>query len=220
MRERKPRIERQRIVARVDKEFHELVTKCAKALGVKIQEFVVQALKTEMQAFDLRKELLILQNRFDALKDQKTRAIEERKAVQFELKEISLWLGVPNTAKDRKQAIKAIKRDLKVATDKETALREELKQVASRLGVPDTAAHCIQRIGEIAQKLEATSETLRIAKESHNAESTSKETYKKSRDHYKMRYEETLSELQGVETKLKAYRRQGFWGRLFGRVPK
>lgn len=220
MQERKPRRDRQRIVARVDAEFHDQVAKFAKALGVKIQEFVVQALRTEMQGFNLRAELQKLQNRFDALKEQKEREIKERKSLQFELKEIALWLGVASTAKHRKQAIKELKRDLKKATDDGAALRSELKQVASKLGVPDTAAHCIQRIGEIEKELQKGVNTVTDVISKRDAERTSKETYKKSRDHYKMRYEETLSELQVVETKLKAYRRQGFWGRVFGRVPK
>ena len=216
----KPRREKHRIVARVEPEFHAQVLKFSQALGVKIQEFVVQALVAEMRGFDLRKQLKQLQNRFDAVKEQKEQGIEERKTLQLELKEIALWLGVPKTAKHRKQAIKELKRDLKVATDKQSELRSELKKIASKLGVPDTASHCIQRIGEIEQELQTTADKLSVVEGDRDTIQVERDTYKESRDTFKSEAEESKSDMRAVEAKLRAYEQQGFWGRVFGRVPK
>ena len=40
-----------------------------------------------------------------------------------------------------------------------------------------------------------------------------------ARDCFKVKYEESVSDLSVVEAKLVAYQGQGFWGRLLGRVP-
>lgn len=216
----KSRREKHRIVARVDKEFHEQVVQYSKLLGLKIQEVVMQALQMEMQGYDLRKQLKQLQNRFDAVKEQKERAIAERKTLQLELKEIALWLGVPSTAKHRKQTIKELKRDLQKATDKQSELTSELKKISVKLGVPDTAAHCIQRIGEIEQELQTTADKLSIVEGDRDAETALKKSYKENRDDFKRKHEEATSELRVVEAKLEAYQQQGFWERVFGRVPE
>ena len=179
-RRRKPRPEsKPRIVARVEPVFHEQVVKFAEALGIKIQEFVVQALVTEMQGFDLRVQLKRIENQLEAVQERKAELVKERKR-----------------------------------------LRGEVKQIASKLGVPDTPGHCVQRITEIEQELQMTADKLLVVEGDRDAEIVSKKAYEKSRDHFKMKYEESAAELRVVEAKLAAYRRQGFWGRVFGRVPE
>ncbi len=98
-------------------------------------------------------------------------------------------------------------------------LRKALKEIASQLGVPDTAGHCIQRIGEIEGELQMTADTLSVVEGDRDAETGSKNTYKKSRDQFKRQYEESQAALRVVEAKLVAYQTQGFWGRVLGRVP-
>lgn len=98
-------------------------------------------------------------------------------------------------------------------------LRSEIKEIASKLGVPDTAGHCIQRITEIESELQMTADKLSVVAGDRDAEIASKEAYEKSRDHFKLKYEQSEADLRVVEAKLAAYRRQGFWGRAFGRVP-
>ena len=46
-----------------------------------------------------------------------------------------------------------------------------------------------------------------------------RDAYKASRDCFKVKYEESQSDLEVVKAKLAAYQVQGFWGRLLGRVP-
>ena len=46
-----------------------------------------------------------------------------------------------------------------------------------------------------------------------------RDEYKVARDCFKVKYEESVSDLSVVEAKLVAYQGQGFWGRLLGRVP-
>lgn len=167
-----------RIVARVEPEFHVQVSKFAAALKVNIQEFVVQALVTEMEGFDLRVELKKLQNQFDALKKNKSFVVSERKRLQ-----------------------------------------KELKEIASKLGVPDTAGHCVQRIAEIEQELQMTADKLSIVEKDRDDLEKERDTYKTSMETFKEKYERKQAELRVVEAKLEGYRRQGFWGRVFGRVP-
>lgn len=178
MKERKPRREKHRIVARVDPEFHEQVLKFSKALGVKIQEFVIQALVTEMQGFDLQMQHKRLQNRFDALSEQKEWLLKERKA-----------------------------------------LRNELKQIASKLGVPDTAVHCIQRIGEIEKTCQAAEDKLSVVE-------GDRDEMQKQRDEFEsLLHAETDvcnkydARVKSLKAALEVYRKQGFWERVFGRVP-
>lgn len=180
MNKRKSRPEsKPRIVARVEPEFHDQVSRFADALGVKIQEFVVQALITEMEGFDLRVELRKLQNQFEAQKKNKAEIIAERKR-----------------------------------------LRKELKDVASKLGVPDTAGHCVQRIAKIEQELQTTADKLSIVKADRDAMKIERDDYKTSRDCFKAKSEECEADLRVVKAKLEGYLRQGFWGRVFRRVPE
>ena len=46
-----------------------------------------------------------------------------------------------------------------------------------------------------------------------------RDEYKASRDCFKARYEESVSDLSVVKAKLAAYQGQEFWGRVFGRAP-
>ena len=180
MNKRKPRPEsKPRIVARVDPQFHEQVSKFAQALKVNIQEFVVQALVTEMQGFDIRVQLKKLQNQFDAQKQNKSDILVER-----------------------------------------NRLRKELKEIASKLGVPDTAGHCVQRIAELEQEQQMTADKLSIVEKDRDDMESERDTYKNSMETFKEKYERTGSDLRVVEAKLEGYRRQGFWGRVFGRVPE
>lgn len=167
-----------RIVARVAPEFHEQVSKFAAALKVNVQEFVVQALVTEMEGFDLRVELKRLQNQFDEQKKIKSLVVSERQR-----------------------------------------LRKELKEIASKLGVPDTAGHCIQRIAEIEQELQMTADKLSIVEGDRDTLQMQCNAYKASRDAFKAKAEECEADLRVVKAKLEGYQQQGFWERLFGRVP-
>ena len=171
--------EKKRLVARVAPEFHEQVLKFTEALKVNVQEFIVQALVTEMQGFDLRVQLKRTENQLGAVQEQKTKLVTER-----------------------------------------NRLRGEIKQIASKLGVPDTAIHCVQRIAEIEQELQITADKLSVVESDRDAEIISKKSYKKGRDNFKRRYEESEATLQTVQVQLTAYQQQGFWGRLFGRVPE
>lgn len=167
-----------RIVARVAPEFHVQVSKFAAAMKVNIQEFVVQALVTEMEGFDLRVELKKLQNQFDALQKNKSFVVSERKRLQ-----------------------------------------KELKEIASKLGVPDTAGHCVQRITEIEQELQMTADKLSIVEGDRDTLQTHCNDYKASRDAFKAKAEECEADLRVVKAKLEGYQQQGFWERVFGRVP-
>lgn len=180
MKQRKSRPEtKPRIVARVEPEFHEQVSRFAEALDVNIQEFVVQALQTEMQGFDLRVQIKRLENRLEAQAKIKSDIVAERRS-----------------------------------------LRQALKEVASKLGVPDTAGHCVQRISEIEQELQTTADKLSIVKADRDAMKVERDDYKRARDAFKAKSEECESELLFVQAKLQGYRQQGFWGRLFRRVPE
>ena len=90
--------------------------------------------------------------------------------------------------------------------------REGLKVIAKSLGVPDTASHCVQRIAEIEQALETATDKVSVVECDRNA-------YKASRDRFKAKYEASVSDLAVVKSKLLAYQCQGFWGRVFRRVP-
>ena len=168
-----------RIVARVEPEFHVQVSKFAAALKVNIQEFVVQALVTEMQGFDLRVQLKRLENQFNAQKENKSFVVSERKRLQ-----------------------------------------KALKEIASKLGVPDTAGHCMQRIAELEQELQMTADKLSVVEGDRDTIQTQCDAYKASRDTFKAKAEECEAELRVVEAKLAVYQQQGFWGRVFGQVPK
>ena len=98
-------------------------------------------------------------------------------------------------------------------------LREQLKTVASKLGVSETAGHCVQRIGELAQELQTTADKLGVVEGDRDTMQETRDSYKRSRDCFKAKYEGCVSDLSVVKAKLLAYQGQGFWGRLLGRVP-
>ena len=97
--------------------------------------------------------------------------------------------------------------------------REGLKVIAKSLGVPDSASHCVQRIAEIEQSLETATETLSVVEGDQDMMQSQRDEYKTSRDCFKVKYEESESDLVVVKAKLAAYQSQGFWGRLLGQVP-
>lgn len=177
--QKQPVAERPRIVARVAPEFHEQVVKFAEALKVNIQEFVVQALVTEMQGFDLRVQLKRVENQLEASQERKVELVKERKR-----------------------------------------LRGEVKQIASKLGVPDTAGHCVQRIAELEQEKQMTADKLSVVEGDRDAMKSERDTYKNSMDSFKEKYECSQADLRVVKGKLAGYQGQGFWGRVFGRVPE
>ena len=119
MKQRKSRPEtKPRIVARVEPEFHEQVSRFAEALDVNIQEFVVQALQTEMQGFDLRVQIKRLENRLEAQAKIKADIVAERRSLRQALKEIASKLGVPDTAGHCVQRISEIEQELQTTADK------------------------------------------------------------------------------------------------------
>ena len=99
------------------------------------------------------------------------------------------------------------------------AFRDGLKVVAKSLGVLASALDCVQRIAEIEQALETTSEKLSVVEGDRDMMRSQRDEYKTSRDCFKVKYEESESDLSVVKAKLAAYEGQGFWGRLLGRVP-
>ena len=119
MQKRKPRPEsKKRIVARVDPQFHEQVLKFAHALKVNVQEFVVQALLTEMQGFDLRVQLKRTENQLGAAQAQKAKLVTERNCLRGAVKQIASRLGVPDTAGHCVQRIAEIEQELQITADK------------------------------------------------------------------------------------------------------
>ena len=116
-RKRRKPDEKQRLVARVDSQFHAHVTKFSQALGISIQEFLTQALKAEMQGFDLRVQLKRTENQLQAVKERKDELVKQRNGFRLEVKQVAKCLGVPDTASHCIQRINEITQQLQTAED-------------------------------------------------------------------------------------------------------
>ena len=119
-----------------------------------------------------------------------------------------------------------LRKDKEGLTAERDLLRTGLKQIASRLGVSASPEACLVQIGELTQKLETTADKLSVVvgdrdamQEKRDAYKASRDGYKASRDRFKAKYESAASDLSVVKAKLSAYESQGFWDRLFRRVP-
>ena len=105
-------------------------------------------------------------------------------------------------------------------------VKEQLKQIAGELGVPDTVAHIRQRIGELDASIESLEsqrddfeEKLHAETDAYNKCYERAESQKKARDYFKVKYEASQAEAAAAKSKLAAYQKQGFWGRLFRQLP-
>ena len=104
--------------------------------------------------------------------------------------------------------------------------KEQLKQIAGELGVPDTVAHIRQRIGELDASIESLEsqrdefeKKLHAETDAYNKCYERAESQKKARDYFKVKYEASQAEAAAAKSKLAAYQKQGFWGRLFRQLP-
>lgn len=74
-----------------------------------------------------------------------------------------------------------------------------IKQIAAKLGATNNVEDCKQKIGKLQD------------------EATHK---KKQRDHFKAKYEDTLTDLNAAEAKIAAFKNRGLLARIFNLNPK
>ena len=132
MRDRKPRREKHRIVARVSPEFHQEVHQFAKKVGMNIQTFVVAALMRQMQDVDLQVKINQQQNQLKASKETQERLQKERNQRLKELKKVSSKLGVPETDRHCIQRIAEIEQALQTATDKVSIVEADRDEIQAQ----------------------------------------------------------------------------------------